>query len=97
MRYHLIRLPAREFYTNTMMSKIGLLSWQTCHQIYGNKFGWIKTYSMNNHNKQSVVDTLTLMIQEMEIIQKLHIDNVPMTVRKKSSFFTRTRKKGINL
>ena len=52
---------------------------------------------MNNHNKQSVVDTLTLMIQEMEIIQKLHIDNVPMTVRKKSSFFTRTRKKGINL
>ena len=44
MCYRQIRLPAGEFYTDTMISKVRSIRWHTCAQIYGNKFGYIKVY-----------------------------------------------------
>ena len=51
MRYRQIRLPAGEFFTDTMMSKIRSVRGYTCAQIYGNKFGFIKAYPMDSHDK----------------------------------------------
>ena len=84
MRYRLLRLPAGEFYTDTMMSKIRSLRGYNCAQIYGNKFGYIKAYPMDDHNKQSVGDTLTLMIQDTGVMQKLHTDNASEMVGRKT-------------
>ena len=97
MRYRQIRLPAGEFFTDTMMAKVRSVRGYTCAQIYGNKFGFIKAYLMENHNKQSVGDTLSLMIQEVGVMQKLHTDNAPEMVGRKTPFFTRARKEGIDL
>ena len=79
------------------MSKIRLLREHICVQIYGNKFVNIKAYPINDHNKQYVGETLTLMIQETGVLQNLQIDNEPEMVRRKIPFFTRVRKEGINL
>ena len=35
---------------------------------------------MNDHNKQSIGDTLTLMIQETGVMQKLYTDNAPAMI-----------------
>ena len=97
MRYRQIRIPAGEFFTDTMMSKIRSVRGYTCAQIYGNKFGYIKAYPMESHNKSHLGDTLTLIIQDVGVMQKLHTDNAPEMMGRKTPFFRRARKEGIDL
>ena len=97
MRYRQIRLPAGEFFPDTMMSKVRSMRGYTCAQIYGNKFGFIKAYPMDSHDKQSVGDTLSLMIQDTGVMQKLHTDNAPEMMGRKTPFFAKARKEGIDL
>ena len=97
MRYRQIRLPAGEFYTDTMMAKVRSIRGHTCAQVYGNKFGFIKSYLMDDHNMQSVGDTLSLMIQDVGVVQKLHTDNAPEMIGRRTPFFKRARKEGIDL
>ena len=96
-RYHQIRLPAGEFYSDTMMSKVKSIRGHTCAQIYGNKFGFIKGYPMETHNKGDLGDSLTLLIQDVGVMQKLHTNNAPEMVGRKTPFFRRARKEGIDL
>ena len=96
-RYRQIRVPAGEFYTDTMMSKVKSVRGHTCAQIYGNKFGFIKSYPMEAHDKNNLGDSLTLMIQDVGVMQKLHTDNAPEMVGRKTPFFRRARKEGIDL
>ena len=67
-RYRQIRVPAGEFYTDTMMSKVKSVRGHTCAQIYGNKFGFIKSYPMEAHDKNNLGDSLTLMIQDVGVM-----------------------------
>jgi hypothetical protein len=97
MRYKQIRLPAGEFYTDTMIAKIRSIRGHTCAQIYGNKFGYIKAYPLNKHDKQNLGDSLSLIIQDVGVMQKLHTDNAPEMVGRKTPFFARARKEGIDL
>ena len=97
MRYRQIRIPAGEFFTDTMMSKIRSVRGHTCAQIYGNKFGYIKAYPMDTHDKTNLGDSLTLMIQDVGVMQKLHTDNTPEMIDRKTLFFKRARKDGIDL
>ena len=97
MRYRQIRLPAGEFYTDTMMAKVRSIRGYTCGQVYGNKFGFIKCYPMDDHNMQSVGDTLSLMVQDIGVVQKIHTDNAPEMIGRKTPFFRRARKEGIDL
>ena len=96
-RYRQIKVPAGEFYSDTMISKIKSIRGHTCAQIYGNKFGFIKAYPMETHDKDHVGDSLTLMIQDVGVMQKLHTDNAPEMVGRRTPFFRRARKEGINL
>ena len=52
---------------------------------------------MEYHNKQSVRDTLSVMIQDTGIMQKLHTCNALEMVGRKTLFFKRAWKEGINL
>ena len=97
MRFRMLRLPAGEFYSDTMMSKVRSVRRYSCAQIYGNKFGYIKAYPMEQHNKQYVGNTLTMMIQDTGVMQKLHTDNAPEMTGRKNPFFVRARKEGIYL
>ena len=97
MRYRQLRLPAGEFYTDTMMSKIKSIRGFSCAQIYGNKFGYIKAYPIENKDKQSVGDTLTMIIQDTGVMAKLHTDNAPEMIGRQTPFFKRARKEGIDL
>ena len=56
MRYRQIRLPAGEFYTDTMLFKVRSIIGHTCAQIYGNKFGYIRAYPLEKHDKQFLGD-----------------------------------------
>ena len=97
MRYRQIRLPAGEFYTDTMLSKVISIRGHKCAQIYGNKFGDIKAYPLEKHSKQFLVDSLSLIIQDAGVMQKLHTDNAPEMVGHKTPFFARALKEGIDL
>ena len=97
MRYKQIRIPAGEFYTDTMMSKIRSIRGYTCAQLYGNKFGYLKAYPMEKHDKLNLGDSLTLIIQDVGVMQKLHCDNAPEMVGRNTPFFKRARKEGIDL
>ena len=97
MRYHQIRIPAGEFFTDTMMSKVRSVRGHTCAQIYGNEFGYIKAYPMETHDQTNLGDSLTLMIQDVGVMQKLHTDNAPEMIGRKTPFFRRARKEGIDL
>ena len=97
MRYRQIRIPAGEFYTDTMMSKVRSVRGNNCAQIYGNKFGYIKAYPMEKHDKTNLGDSLTLIIQDVGVMQKLHTDNAPEMVGRNTPFFRRARKEGIDL
>ena len=77
MRYRQIRLPEGEFYTDTMLSKVISIRGHTCAQIYGNKFGSIKAYPLEKHNKQFLGDSLSIIIQDAGVMQKLHMYNAP--------------------
>lgn len=85
MRYRTLRMPAGEFFTDTMKSKIRSVRGHNYAQIYGNKFGYIKAYPMEDHNMKSVGDTLTVMIQGTGVIQKLYTDNALEMVGRKNS------------
>ena len=97
MRYITLRMPAGEFFTDNMKSKIRSVRGHNYVQIYEKKIKYIKAYPMEDHNNQSVGDALSVMIQDTGIIQKLHTDNTPEMVGRKTSFFKRARKKGIDL
>ena len=97
MRYRQIRIPEGEFYTDTMISKVISIRGHTCAQIYGNKFGYIKAYPLKKHDKQFLGDSISLIIQDAGVMQKLHTDNAPEMVGRKTPFFARARKEGIEL
>ena len=46
---------------------------------------------------QSVGDTLSLMIQDVGVVQKIHTDNAPEMIGRRTPFFKRARKEGIDL
>ena len=97
MRYRQLSMPAGEFYSDTMFAKVRSTRGFTCAQIYGNKFGYIKAYPMDGKDKQNIGDTLSLIIQEVGVMQKLHVDNAKEMVGRKTPFFKRARKEGIDL
>ena len=97
MRYRQIRILAGEFYTDTMISKVRSIRGHTCAKIYGNKFGYIKAYPLEKHDKQFLGYSLSLIIQDTGVMQKLHTDKAPEMVGRKTPFFARARKEGIDL
>lgn len=52
---------------------------------------------MDGKDKQNVGDSLSMVVQDVGVMQKLHVDNVKEMAGRKSSFFNRARKEGINL
>ena len=52
---------------------------------------------MEKHDKINLGDSLTLMIQDVGVMQKLHTDNAPEMVGRKTPFFRWARKEGIKL
>ena len=52
---------------------------------------------MARNNKRVVGDTLSVFIQDVGIPQKLHTDNAPEMVGRKTPFFKHARKEGIDL
>ena len=58
MRYRQIRLPAGEFCTDTIISKVRSTRGHTYAQIYGNKFGYIKAYPLEKQDKQFLGDSI---------------------------------------
>ena len=44
---------------------------------------------------QSVGDTLSLMVQDIGVVQKIHTDNAPEMIGRKTLFFRRACKEGI--
>ena len=97
MRYRQVRLPAGEFYTDTFIAKVKSTRGFGCAQVYGNKFGFLKAMPMESNNKQNVGDSLSLFIQDVGAVAKLHTDNAPEMVGRKTPFFKRARKEGIDL
>lgn len=75
MRYRQISLPAGEFFTDTFSSKVKSIRGYKYSQVYGNKFGFLKCYPMESHAKEQVGDTLSVFIQDVGVVQKLHTDN----------------------
>ena len=49
------------------------------------------------HDKQLLGDSILLIIQDAGVMQKLHTDNAPEMVGRKTPFFARARKEGIYL
>ena len=74
MQYRQLKIPDREFYSDTMSSKIKSVQRYTCEEIYGNKFGYIKAYPINWNDKQNIGGSLLLIIQDMVVMQKLYTD-----------------------
>ena len=97
MRYRQLTLPAGEFFSDTMFAKVRSTRGFTCAQIYGNKFGFIKAYPMESNDQRNVGDSLSLMIQDVGVMQKLHVENAKEMVGRKTPFFRRARKEGIDL
>ena len=54
-------------------------------------------YPLEKHDKQFLGDSLSLIIQDAGVMQKLHTDNAPEMVGPKTPFFDRARKEGIDL
>ena len=52
---------------------------------------------METHDKVNLSDSLTFMIQDVGVMQKLHTDNAPEMIGRKTPFFRRARKEGIDL
>lgn len=97
MRYRQITLPAGEFFIDTFKSKVKSVRGHKYSQVYCNKFGFIKCYPMENHSQGHVGETLSVFIQDVGVVQKLHTNNAPEMVGRKTPFFKKTRKEGINL
>ena len=94
MRYRQISFPAGEFYTDTFFRSI---RGYTCAHIYGNNFGYLKAYPIDSNNQQDVGNSLSVLIQDVGVMQKLHTDNAPKMVGRRTPFFKRARKEGIDL
>ena len=97
LRYRQLAKPAGEFYTDTMFAKVRSVRGFSCAQIYGNKFGFIKAYPMETNDMQNVGDTLSLLIQDTGVMESIHSDNAPEIVGRRTPFFKKARKEGINL
>ena len=95
--YRQVRITEGEFYTDTILSKVISIRGHTCAQIYGNKFGYNKAYSLEKHDKQFLGNSLSLIFQDPGVMQKLHTDTAPEMVGQKTPFFVRARKEGIYL
>ena len=52
---------------------------------------------MYGNDKQNLGDSLELVIQDTGFMQKIHTNNATKTFGRKTPFFKRTRKEGINL
>ena len=52
---------------------------------------------MEKHYKQFLGDLLSLIIQDTGVMKKLHTDNAPEMVGRKTPLFARARKEGIDL
>ena len=52
---------------------------------------------MVKHDRQNVRNTLTLIIQDIGVMQKVYTDNASEMVDKNTPFFKRARKEGIAL
>ena len=52
---------------------------------------------MDENYKQNLGDILSLIIQDVSIMQKIHTDNVSQMVGRKTLFFKFTRKEAINI
>ena len=52
---------------------------------------------MDGHGKQNLGDSLSLIIKDAGVMQKLHTENKPKMVVRKTYFFKLTRKEGTNL
>ena len=61
-----------KFYTDTLFFKVQSLNLDTCAQLYCNKAGYIKIYSMKS--KSQAHDTLTTFIHEVGVPTHLHSD-----------------------
>ena len=97
LRYRQIAFPAGEFFTDTFKSAVRSIRGFTCAQVFGNKFGFIKSYPMDGNNKLNVGNSLSVFIQDVGIVQRLHSDNAPEMVGRNTPFFKRARKEGIDL
>lgn len=97
LRYKQLAVPAGEFYSDTLKAKVCSVRGYTYAQVFGNKFGFVKVYPMQGHDKTMVGDTLTLLVQDVGVPQKLHVDNAPEMVGRGTPFFRRARKEGIDL
>jgi len=97
LRYRQLRLPAGEFYTDTFISKVKSIRGYGYMQVYGNKFGFIKAYPVESKRMQDIGNTLTVFIQDVGVPEKMHTDNAPEMVGRKTPFFKRARKEGIDL
>ena len=51
---------------------------------------------MDGHDKQNLVDSLSLIMPDMGVMQKLHNDNANEMVIRKTPLFKRVRKEGID-
>ena len=92
-----LTLPSGEFYFDTMSSNITSVHGYTCAQIYGNTFSYIKAYQMDRNKKHNLGDTLSLIIRDTGVTHKLHNENAPEMVGRKTPFLKHVRKKGTNL
>ena len=97
MRYRQIAFPAGEFYTDTFKSSVRSIRGYKCAQVYGNKFGYVKTYPMEANDMQNVGNSLSVFIQDVGVVQKLHADNANEMVGRRTPFFKKARKEGIDL
>lgn len=82
MRYRHITLPAGEFFTDMWKSKVKSVRGHKYSQVYGNKFGFIKFYPMETNT-----EALSVFIQDVGVVQKLHTDNAPEMVGRKTPLF----------
>ena len=70
-----------EFYSDTISSKIKSVSGYTpVQKRNGNKSGYIKSYPMEGHYNHNLGDSLSLIIQDAVIMQKLYTYNAPKMV-----------------
>ena len=75
-----------------MSSRTTSVRGYTCAKIYSNKFGYIKAYSMDGYDKHNLGYSISLIIQDTGAMQKIHTNNVPKMVGRKTPFFKLARK-----
>ena len=79
-----------------MPSRITPVRGYTCAQIYSNKSRYIKSYTMDRNDKKNLGNSLSLIIQDGGVMKKINTENAPKMVGRKTPFFKRARKEGID-